>query len=573
MQNALKYKTLIELFYHTASKSELSQKNLLEIVRSEGSESLTFGRLWNQSRSFALHLIEQHSVKPKDKIAILGKNQAEWDIALWGTILASAVPVLIDPERPVQGVFNLLKIIQPRLLIMAGDYQEHRSRQNLSVLALRSGCRTVGMRAFEKLPPANKEIMVILEKTSKTVNSYDTAVILCTSGTTGEPREVELTHKNLLANVEGTLQTVKVTEKDILGHIIPPHHSFGFTVTKLLPIRLGATNIYTTKYRQIHEIIRDRNITVFIGIPALFTALARKLEDKLNRQKGKSRLIKAADRYFPGIIAKRIIKKLGWQKLRFCISGAAPVPKWVLHIFWKRGIKLYEGYGTTENSPVFGFNTSPRKLGSVGKPISTLKVKISNENRRALNQNQKGEIILGGPCIMKGYYKNSEATKKVIATDKSGIRWLHTGDLGYLDKDGYLFITGRKKYIIVLPGGKNVNPEMLELVLSQAPLVEEILVVPGIDNTSKKPDQRAFKAIVRPAWDKIKTATNLPQVHLIKKPDILKELIWECIKEHQQKTQLLTPYERITRHRLEIQIEEFRKTSTGKIKREQYVKL
>ena len=145
--------------------------------------------------------------------------------------------------------------------------------------------------------------------------------------------------------------------------------------------------------------------------------------------------------------------------LRFFLSGAAPVPRWVLEVFWKRGLLLYEGYGTTENSPVYGFNDDVRKLGSVGKPIPTLLVKIVNEANQTLGAGEKGEIVLGGPCIMKGYYKNPGATEAVIKRDDKGVRWVHTGDLGHLDEDGDLFITGRKKYVIVLPGGKNVNPE------------------------------------------------------------------------------------------------------------------
>jgi len=253
----------------------------------------------------------------------------------------------------------------------------------------------------------------------------------------------------------------------------------------------------------------------------------------------------------------------------------------------KRGLQLHEGYGTTENSPVYGFNANGRKLGSVGKPVETLSVKIVNELHEILQPGEKGEIVLGGPCIMKGYYKNPRATQAVIRTDNKGVRWLHTGDLGHLDEDGYLFITGRKKYVIVLPGGKNVNPELVELVLSQSPYVKEILVVPGFqrphfakeaqDGNPQKnlagQTEEAVRAIVRPAWDVIETNTNLSYSDLVRQPQALKTLIWQSINECQQKNRQLSHFEKVSSHHLEIKIEEFEKTSTGKIKRDLYVKV
>jgi long-subunit acyl-CoA synthetase (AMP-forming) len=234
---------------------------------------------------------------------------------------------------------------------------------------------------------------------------------------------------------------------------------------------------------------------------------------------------------------------------------------------------LYEGYGTTENSPVYGFNDSPQRLGSVGKPVSTLLVQIVNERNQILPPGEKGEICLGGPCIMKGYYKNTKATEAVIRTDDNGIRWLHTGDLGYLDREGHLFITGRKKYLIVLPGGKNVNPELVESALSEARFVKEILVVPDLRKDSNGITQETFRAIIQPAWDAIESHTNLGYSDLVEQPQLLKSLVWQSINECQQKSRKLSVFEKISPQRLEIKIEEFLKTSTGKIRREAYVKL
>ena len=411
------------------------------------------------------------------------------------------------------------------------------------------------MTAHEKIDFDGDAAEELLNNIQTEIKSDDTTVILCTSGTTADPREVELTHTNLIANIQGALDVVKITGEDKLGHVTPPHHSFGLTVGKLLPFWVGATNVYTNQYRQIAQLIKQKGITIFVGIPALFDVMARRIEEELNRQREKSVLARFLDRCFPKLVGKRIVKKLGWEKLRFFISGAAPVPMWVLDIFWKRGLQLREGYGTTENSPVYGLNDDRRKLGSVGRPISTMLVKIVDENNKTLRAGEKGEILLGGPCIMKGYYKNPKATDAVISTDDNGIRWLHTGDLGYLDEDGCLYITGRKKYLIILPGGKNVNPEIVESVLSQAHFVEEVLVVPGLHRDSAERTEEAIRAIVRPAWDAIQADTRFSYPDLAEQPQVLKKLVWQNINECQQRSRHLSGFEKVSSQNLEIRID------------------
>ena len=429
------------------------------------------------------------------------------------------------------------------------------------------------MTIFEKIGVISTEKTELFEKIRDEVQAEDTAVILCTSGTTGDPREVELTHINFIANIQGSVEKIHLTHEDTLGHILPPHHSFGLTVGKLLPFYVGANNVYTNQYRRVSELIRDKDVTIFIAVPALFTVLAKNVEENLSKLKQKNLLFKLLDRCLPKLVGKRMIRRLGWEMLRFFLSGSAPMPKWVLDVFWRRGILLYEGYGTTENSPVYGFNESPGTLGSVGKPISTILVKIVNEDGQSLQAGEKGEIALGGPCIMKGYYKNPKATQEVVKTDENGIRWLLTGDLGFLDEDGNLSITGRKKYLIVLPGGKNVNPELVESALSQAHYVREVIVVPDLRKDSVGIEQETVRAIVRPDWDMIETNTSFLYSDLVKQPKVLKTLVWQSVNECQKKSRRLSSYEKVSSNHLEIRIEEFQKTSTGKIKREVYMKV
>ncbi len=572
MEIQLKYRTLIDLFNQSLARAELAGKDCLEIVRMQRTEKLTFGQLRHKATEFCAYLIHSKGIRKGDNVAILGKNRADWDIAFWGTILAGAIPVLIDPERRVEGVKIHLVNTDARLLVMADDYQDQNLRRQLKKISAYHEIGLVEMTIFDKSDVDDIQLATLMTNIRMGVNPDDTAVILCTSGTTGDPRAVELSHTSLIANVQGILAEIKVTSADKLGHVIPPHHSFGLTVGKLLPLWIGATNLYTNKYRDIARLINQKSVTFFVAIPALFTTLARKIESGLTEKKRNSLLVKLADLFFPKLVGKMLMRKLGWQNLRFFVSGAAPLPKWVLHVFWKRGLRLREGYGITESSPVYGINDTAGKLGSVGRPLTTMLVKIINERGEVVEAGEKGEIVLGGPCITKGYYKNGKATEAVIKRDEQGVRWLHTGDLGYLDEDGYLYITGRKKYLIVLPGGKNVNPEMLESVLSQAEYVEELLVVPGCQTGPGGVRLEAVKAIVRPNWDRIQTETKLGRQQLENHPDMVRDFIWQGINKYQQTNQELAGFEKIQSKKfVEIQIKEFTKTTTGKIKRAGYI--
>ncbi|MBN2136873.1 MAG: AMP-binding protein [Sedimentisphaerales bacterium] len=573
MRTEFKWATLIEVFNEAVQETGSLDRTCLEIITAERCEAISFGCLRDSAKWFAGWLRGQAGIERGCKVAILGRNRVDWDVAFWGAVLAGGVPVLIDPERGVEGVMEHLVHTGTAVLVMAGDYADAASRDELRDFAAR---RNIGLVEMLDSPLCESFGNVPADfpgEIGGEIVADDTAVILCTSGTTADPREVELTHANIIANVEGTIERINITSKDTLVHILPPHHSFGLTVGKVLTFAVGATNVYTNKYRRIAEIIAEKEATIFIAIPALFTALAKQMEATLGKQKQRSVLVRILDRFLPRLVGASMVKKLGWEKLRFCLSGAAAMPLWVLEFFWRHGLLMYEGYGTTENSPVYGFNDRADSLGSVGRPIPTLEVKIVDEENNPLEPGGQGEILLGGPCIMKGYYKNPKATDAAIDSDVDGVRWLHTGDLGYLDRAGNLFITGRKKFIIVLPGGKNVNPELVETALCQASFVYEILVVPGFKKDGAGIAEENIRAIVRPEWEAIEVRTSRTKADLIEQPALLKKLIWHDINECQQNSRQLSSFEKISSGNLEIRIEEFEKTSTGKIKRRAHMNI
>jgi long-chain acyl-CoA synthetase len=570
MQTALRYRNLMEMFNHSLAAPP--DKLCVEIIRPERHETLTFEQLRQRAEGFATWLLHESGLHSGDKIAIVSKNRIAWDVALWGSILSEMVPVLIDPERGPQGVIGHLQATDARGLILADDYESEEARFELCQFVEAHGLRTVLM-TDEPLCQTGAPDREALDDIARRVDSDDTAAILCTSGTTGDPREVELTHRNFVANIQGSVRKVDIGPRDVLGHILPPHHSFGLTVGKFLPLAAGATNVYTNKYREVSDLICEKRITIFIAIPALYTALAKKIEDGVAKQRKDKRIVALLDRFAPRYLGQRIRAKQGWSQVRFFLSGAAPMPRWVLEVLWRRGFRMYEGYGTTENSPVYGFNDRLERLGSVGRPIDTLAVKVVNEDNQTLPPHQRGEICLGGPCIMKGYYKNPKATEAAIDTDKNGVRWLHTGDLGYLDEEGNLCITGRKKYLIILPGGKNVNPERVESALSEARFVKEVLVVPTRRQDSNGLMEESVRALVQPAWEVLEAHTGRTQRDLLAQPQLVKNLVWESIRDCQQRNKQLSHFERLGAHHIEIHPGDFVKTSTGKIKREHYANL
>lgn len=572
MEKALTYRDLIELFNLSLARVSSCDKVCQEVIRTDRHDTLTFKQLRVNAEAFATWLLVESGLARGDKAAIVSKNRADWDPAFWGLILAGVVPVLIDPERGSQGVISHMQATDCRCLILADDYAEEEGRRELADFCRAQGLRLV-ILSGKPLCDLDSPNPDALDAVAREIGPEDTAVILCTSGTTGDPREVELTHGNLIANVQGSLRKVDLSEADVLGHILPPHHSFGMTVGKLLALAAGATSIYTNKYREVADLIRDRRVTIFIAIPALYTTLAKKLEDGIEKQKRQSRLVALLDRYAPGYIGRKLRKKLGWTNVRFFLSGAAPMPRWVLESLWRRGFKMFEGYGTTENSPVYGFNERPDRIGSVGQPIHTLVTKIVDENNQSLPPHQRGEICLGGPCIAKGYYKNPKATEGVMDVDEQGVRWLHTGDLGYLDEEGNLYITGRKKYLIILPGGKNVNPERVETALSEAPFVKEILVVPSRHEESNGLMEESVRVLVQPAWEALESRTGHSRQELLAQSQVVKNLIWESIRDCQQRNKHLSSFEKVGARNIEVHPDEFLKTSTGKVKRDHYINL
>ena len=364
----------------------------------------------------------------------------------------------------------------------------------------------------------------------------DTALILYTSGTTGKPKGVMLTFDNILANMD-SLDVYKMYEEtDVTIALLPLHHILPLLGTGVMPLLYSATIVFLDDMSSVALIdaMKKYKVTMLIGVPKLWEVMHKKIMDTIN-SKGITRFIfklakKVNSLSFSKMIFKKVSEGFGGH-IKFFVSGGSKLNPQITEDFLTLGIKICEGYGMTETSPIISY--TPRNdimPNSAGKVIKDVEVKIAEDS----------EILVKGRNVMKGYYKNPEATAEII--DKDG--WLHTGDLGTL-KDGYLYVTGRKKEMIVLSNGKNINPIDIETkLMSMTNLIAEIVVTEY---------NSILTAVIHPDFNKVKEE---------KVDNIYEVLKWAVVDKYNQKT---PDYKKI----LDVKIvnEDFPKTKIGKIKR------
>ncbi len=302
--------------------------------------------------------------------------------------------------------------------------------------------------AFSGIPPL---------KLPPRFHNDDLAVILYTSGTSGRPKGVMLTHGNLASNVDAGIAHARITRANLFLGVLPQFHSFGLTVLTLIPLRICARVVYTARFipRQIIRLLRQHRPDFFIAVPSMYGA----------------------------ILSVKDASPDDFNSIIFPISGGEPLPQSVYDAYRERfNIRLLEGYGLTETSPATNWCTPhEHKPHSVGKPLPGVRNIIVDENNHAVEPGTEGEIIIAGPNVMKGYYKQPELTDKVIMKivptgESKPVRAFRTGDIGHIDTDGFLYITGRKKEMLII-GGENVFPREIEEVLNQHPQIRDSAVV------------------------------------------------------------------------------------------------
>jgi len=473
--------------------------------------------------------IDAYSSKLKifkdERVCIFSENRPEWIYSFFSIWKKGGIPVPIDFMSVEDEVAYIIEDSEPSYIFCSKDKYDTIQK------ALNNTKKDIPVLVFEDLESENSKEKI----KQQPVSEEDTAVILYTSGTTGPPKGVMLSYKNLLSNINSIHETNIADSSDKTIAILPFHHSYPLMVSMLVPLTLGADIVFLEKLssEEILNLMKKHKITILIGVPRLYSLFHRKIFEKINANPLAKFLFRTAkllnNQSFSRIIFGKVHNTFGGN-IKYFVSGGAKLDEDTAKDLWALGFKIVEGYGLTETSPIVSFNPPERiKLGSVGKPIKGVQVKI-----------QDGEILVKGDNVMKGYYKKPEKTAEVI---KNG--WLYTGDLGYIDSEGYLFVTGRKKDIIVLPTGKNINPEEIELkLLKISDLIKEVAV------TIK--DGQLF-AVVYPDFQKIS------QLGILNIEETIK---WNVIDKYN----LSVPdYKRI--YRFKIVKRELPKTRLGKIRR------
>ena len=448
------------------------------VMQQEGLDlAVTYGDLWRRASRVAGGLGER-GIATGDRIAILSESRPEWAICLLAGWLAGAVVVPLDYMLEEGELLKILDNSRPTALFTSEKFQAVaqslcRRTPSLKSLFLING------RDPNQLATTIGELESAAPVSDRHPSPGETAMVVYTSGTMGQPKGVITTFGALSFQLSALQDRFHLTTEDRFLSILPLNHLLELTVVLLGALHVGASIVYAHSLypADVLRVLRNDRVTIIVGVPIFFRALRNNLIGRVAnlplpaRMMFRSALLLA--RYLPVLQMRRLLflplhRHLGGT-LRFCASGGAYLEPSLVRFFDRLGIPLLQGYGLTETGPVISVNgLGMNRAGSVGKPLAGVDVRIDRAGG-----NGDGEILTRGPHIMTGYYEDAAQTQSVI--DEAG--WFHTGDIGELDLDGYLYVTGRRKNIIVLDSGKNVQPEEVEEIILACPIVRECCVI------------------------------------------------------------------------------------------------
>lgn len=539
-------KTLPQAFFESASKH--GRRRALRYKKGGVHYHISYSGLEKKIRIFAAGLADL-GVRQGDNLAILSKNCSQWVIFDFGVMLLGAVNVPIHSTLSPKIIAYILNHGEAKILAVNGAELLNKVllvQDQLEFLdsIIYIGKEEADLDHFSKIKILRWDEVVVQGKEKQLpqteVKSSDVCSIIYTSGTTGLPKGVCLTHENFLSDIEAVSQAVPAFTSDLFLSFLPLSHVLERTAGYYVPLFSGSSIAYAEGIKQLPKNLKEFRPTILICVPRVLEKFHDGIYDKMKsgsklirnlffyalKQNEKSLTLKIVDK----IIFGKIRGKLGGN-LRLIVSGGAPLNVKIAKFFKKIGLKVLEGYGLTETSPVLAVNTFENcKFGTVGKPVLGAEIKIDAEH----------EVLAKGQMIMPGYYKNNQETEAVI--DSSG--WFHTGDSGFVDAEGFLTIIGRKKEMMVSSGGKNIWPEPIELMLNSNKFISQSMVIG---------DKRKFvSALIVPHWQEVKRFLQSEQTpeELVKSDSLQKlmeselSLINENLSEHERiKKFLLLPNE------------------------------
>ena len=503
----------------------------------------------------------------KDKrIAVISENRYEWELSYLAIAAGVGVVVPLDKALPDNELESLILRSQVEAIFYSSKYDAImntlREKKNTNLkyfISMELQENTNGIYSQKALLEKGKKL---LEEGNKQyldakIDADKMGIMLFTSGTTAMSKAVMLSHKNLVTNVMDIIQRFDLTEEDRFLSFLPLHHVFECTVGFLYPISIGGSIAFCEGVKHMADNIKEFDITAMISVPAVFDIIYRKVM-KTIAKKGKMATLEKGKKISNVLLKvkidlrkqlfKEVHESLG-PKLKLVVTGGAALDSETEKGFNDLGFDVEQGYGLTETAPVIAAETPKcRRLGSIGKKFPSVEVKIDDPDEEGI-----GELMAKGPSIMLGYYENEEATKSALEPDG----WFHTGDLARIDKDGFIYIAGRKKSVIVLNNGKNVFPEEIETLLNKVEGIKETFVY------EKKEDDGDVKVCVEIVYDK----EMIKDLYNIEDEEKIKEFLWEKVKEVNK----LMPKYKYVREMI-VTEEPLIKTTTLKIKRHEELK-
>lgn len=562
-QTVIKFDNIKDLLYHSANTYADNIAFTTKIKNGKEVEYInhTYTNLLEDINYFGTSLYKL-GLQGK-RSAVVGHNCYEWAVAHLSNLLGGIVSVPLDKGLQIGELEDSLIRSEVESIVfdekLKNIIEEIKNSGKTNIKHFICFSKLPGFLYFYDLIDDGKKAIKAgySEYINYKVNPSAMSILLFTSGTTSKSKAVMLNQNGIATNIYDMQLVETFYSTDVNIAFLPYHHIFGST-GMLVMLASGVKTVFPDGLRYIQQNLKEYKVSVFVGVPVLIDKMYSTIMKEVEKQ-GKTRLINFMIKLSNFLLKlhidirrkvfKQLIDALGGN-MRFVISGGAPLDKRVGKWFNSIGIHLVQGYGLTETSPVISAeNDTCVKEGSVGIPMGSLDVKINNKDANGI-----GEIIVKGPNVMLGYYKNEEQTNEVL---KDG--WFHTGDLGYIDDDGYLFITGRQKDLIVLKNGKKVFPEELEILINRLDEVEECFVY-GLPDAQ---DSNDVKVSVEVVYNETVTKSKYPNAT----EQELKDIIWNEIKEINK----TLPMYKYIKH-LVLTKEPLIKTTTNKIKRNEELK-
>ena len=560
------YKTIKEIFERSIKEYEKQPCILEKFKPKENFTTITFKEFGEDVYNFGTGLTERFNLKDT-RIVIIGENTYHWYVSYMAMLCGVGIAVPVDKELPENEIENVIRRAKASAVIYSTKKKDVIKKVQDKLPEVKY---FIQMNSDDNLNGRDVGLNYIIKEGKKILESgndnfmkikidpEEFKVLIFTSGTTSNSKGVMICNRNLAENINAVSAYVKLTTDDRLMSILPLHHTYESTIGFLLPFAVGASISVCQGLKYIVPNLQETKPTAILTVPLLVENLYKKINANIKKSKKDgivnsmihvSNALKTIGVDIKRKVFNEIYENLG-GKIRIIVSAAAPIDakigKWVEDI----GITFLQGYGLTETAPIAALTPEFKpKVGSAGKAVTCAEIKIDNPNEKG-----EGEVLIKSSTLMLGYYEDKNATDEVV---KNG--WFHSGDVGYLDDEGYLYITGRSKNVIVTQNGKNIYPEEIELMLANISEIAECMVY-GKEEPGNKELLISVKVI--PNYEEIQNKhgkdLSKEQIH---------DIIWQEIKNVNRK---LTSYKAIKN--LEIKEDEFEKTTTMKIKRYKEIK-